>query len=51
MFFDGIFKIIFKIILSETKYDPSDKLNLPFQAAACILNLLLLYSDLIFFYV
>ena len=33
------------------EYDPSVKSNLSFQVGADILNLLLLHSDLMFFYV
>ena len=35
--------------MSKTEYDPSDKSNLSFQVEAKILNLLLLYVDLMFF--
>ena len=35
--------------MSETEYDPSGKSNLSFQVGAEILNLLLLYTDLMFF--
>ena len=36
--------------MSETEYDPSDKSNSSFQFGAEILNLSLLYADLIFFH-
>ena len=34
--------------MSETEYDPSGKSNSSFQVGAEILNILLLYADLIF---
>ena len=37
--------------MSETEYDPSGKSNSSFQVGADILNLLLLFEDLIFFYI
>ena len=37
--------------MSETEYDPSGKSNSSFQVGADILNLLLLFADLIFFYI
>ena len=37
--------------MSETEYDPLGKSNLSFQVGAEILNLLLLYANLMFFYV
>ena len=37
--------------MPEIEYDPSGKLNLSFQFGAETLNLLLLYADLMFFYV
>ena len=37
--------------MSEIEYDPSGKSNSSFQAGADILNLLLLYADLMFFHV
>ena len=37
--------------ISDTEYDPSDKSNSSFQVGADILNLLLLYADLMFFHV
>ena len=37
--------------MSETEYDPSGKSNSSFQVGADILNLLLLFVDLIFFYI
>ena len=37
--------------MSEIEYDPSGKQNLKFQVGAEILNLLLLYVDLMFFQV
>ena len=37
--------------MSETEYDPSGKSNLSFQVGAEILNVLLLYADLMFFHV
>ena len=37
--------------MSEIKYDPSGKPNLSFQFGPEILNLLLLYVDLMFFQV
>ena len=37
--------------MSEIQCDPSGKLNSSFQAGAEVLNLLLLYADLIFSYV
>ena len=36
--------------MSEIEYDPSCKSNSSFQVRAEILNLLLLYADLIFFH-
>ena len=35
--------------MSEIEYDPSRKSNSSFQSGAEILNLLLLYADLMFF--
>ena len=37
--------------MSEVEYDPSGKSNLSFQVGAGILNLLLLYADLMFYHV
>ena len=37
--------------MSEIEYDTSGKTNSSFQAGADILNLLLLYADLMFFHV
>ena len=37
--------------MSEIEYDPSGKSNSSLQVGADILNLLLLYADLIFFLV
>ena len=37
--------------MSETEYDPSGKSNSSFQVRTEILNLLLLYADLIFLHV
>ena len=37
--------------MSEIEYDPSGKSNLSFQVGANILNLLLLYADVMFFHV
>ena len=37
--------------MSEIEYDPSDKSNSSFQVGTEILNLFLLYADLIFFHV
>ena len=37
--------------MPEIEYDPSGKSNSSFQVGADILNLLLLYVDLMFFYV
>ena len=37
--------------MSEIEYDQSGKSNSSFQVEAEILNLLLLYGDLMFFYV
>ena len=37
--------------MSEIEYYPSGKSNLSFQVGAEIINLLLLYADLIFFHV
>ena len=37
--------------MSEIEYDPSVKLNSSFQIGAEILNLLLLYADLMVFHV
>ena len=36
--------------MSEIEYDPSGKSNLSFEVGADILNLLLLYVDLMFFH-
>ena len=37
--------------MSETEYDPSCKSNSSFQVGADLLNLFLLYGDLMFFHV
>ena len=37
--------------MSKIEYDPSGKSNSLFQVGAEILNLLLIYADLIFFHV
>ena len=37
--------------MSEIEYDPSDKPSLSFRVGADILNLLLLYADLMSFHV
>ena len=37
--------------MAEIDYDPSGKSNSSFQVGANILNLLLLYADLMFFHV
>ena len=46
-FFNNVYKIILYI---RYRVDPSGKLSFSFQVGADILNLLLLYKDLVFFH-
>ena len=46
-FFNNVYKIILYI---RYRVDSSGKLNFSFQVGADILNLLLLYKDLVFFH-